>query len=168
MAVVGGGAPKRGSKGGDGKKKKGTRDLKPKDAADAAEWTQESTDAAGHVTTARGLAGLTQRLPSQDRRAGWGLGRGAALAVSSLGLGAGNRSGSMRLSGGSGLRERRQVMPGRTANDTHSNAEDAAKNARSHTVYDGSSGIERFRAVAELLSRGIGSKVERFQAATCI
>jgi hypothetical protein len=54
--------------------------------------------------------------------------------------------------------------------DAHSDAQDAANHARSHSVYDGSSGLWALRreSGSRLLSKGIGSKVERFRAATCI
>ena len=137
------GAPKRGSEDNDGEKKKDAGDLEPKNAAHAAEWTQQSAHAAAH-----GTPGLAQRLPCLNRRAACRLAGGAVLASR-----AGNRSGLMHLrSGGRGLRVGRQVMPSHTPNDAHSNAQGAANHARSHTVYDGSSGLERFRALPELLS----------------
>jgi hypothetical protein len=67
-----------------------------------------------------------------------------------------------------GLRLRGKALPGDTACDAQSDAQGAPDASRSHTVYDGSSGIRRGVARAadpRLLSNGNGSKVERFHAA---
>jgi hypothetical protein len=66
------------------------------------------------------------------------------LVRSTLGLGAGNWSGLRHLgSGGRGLRVGRQVLASHAPGDAHSDAQGAANHARSHTVYDGSSGLWR-------------------------
>jgi hypothetical protein len=68
------------------------------------------------------------------------------------------------------LRGALQKLPSHAPDDAHSDAQDAANHARSHSVYDGSSGLWALRreSGSRLLSKGIGSKVERFRAATCI
>jgi len=116
--------------------KKDAGNLEPENAAYAAEGTQESTHAAAH-----GTPGLAQRLPSLNRGVGCCLGGGAVLVVGTLGLGAGNWSRLMQLrSGGRRLSVGRQELPGHAPGDAHSDAQGAANHARSHSVYDGSSG----------------------------
>jgi hypothetical protein len=118
------------------------------------------------------MTGLAHRLRSLNRGLGCCVAGRAVLVVGTLGLGAGNWSCSMQLRSGSrGLWVTLQKLPGRAPGDAHSNAQSAANHARSHSVYDGSSGPRApcaMVAVPGLLSKGIGSKVERFHAATCI
>jgi hypothetical protein len=59
-------------------------------------------------------------------------------------------------------------LNGHAPDDTHSDAQGASNHARSHTVYDGNSGIKNFvpmRKTPGLPLIGIGSKVKRIQAA---
>ena len=127
-------------------------DFEPENAAYAAEGAQESARAAGHGTTAQGLSGLAQRLSGLNRGAGCRL-SGGAVAI--LDCGAGNRSGLMHLSGGRRLRVGCQMPPGSTPNHAYSDAQGAADYARSHTVYDGSSGLMRFRAFLSCSQTGL-------------
>jgi hypothetical protein len=131
------GAPKPGSENNGGKEKKDAGHFKPENAAHATEGTQKAADAAAY-----GTPGLAERLPSLSRSAGCGRDGGAVLIVGALGLGAGNRSGLMPLrSGGRGLRVALQELHGRAPGDAHSDAQGASNQARSHSVYDGSSGL---------------------------
>jgi hypothetical protein len=139
------GAPKPGSENNGGKEKKDAGHFKPENAAHATEGTQKAADAAAY-----GTPGLAERLPSLSRSAGCGrdggagcrVAGGAVLIVGALGLGAGNRSGLMPLrSGGRGLRVALQELRGRAPGDAHSDAQGASNQARSHSVYDGSSGL---------------------------
>ena len=133
MRVVGDGAPKRGSEDDDGKQKEDAGDFEPENTAHAAEGTQESAHAAAHGTP--GLYGGAR----------CGLAGGAVWVVRTLGLGAGNWSVLMHLRHcGRGLRGSRQALPGHAPGDADSDAQGAANPARSHTVYDGSSGLRRF------------------------
>jgi hypothetical protein len=70
---------------------------------------------------------------------------------------------------GTGLSLGGQPLSRNAARDAHSNAHSPADGSRSHTVYDGSSGLWRFAlpsAAPGLLSNGNGSKVKRIHAAT--
>jgi len=110
--------------------------FEPENATHAAEGTQKAAHAAAH-----GMTGVAHRLRSLNRSLGCGLSGGAVLVVGTLGLGAGNRSRLMHLRSGSrGLRVALQKLPGRASGDAHSDAQGAANDARSHSVYDGSSG----------------------------
>ena len=146
-------------------KKNDAANLEPENATHAAEGTQKAAHAAAH-----GTSGVAHRLPSVNRGAGCRLAGGAALVLSTRGLGACNWSRLMHLrSRGRGLRVTLQKLPGHAPGDAHSDAKGAANHARSHSVYDGSSGLwcvasrHRFPGCSQ---RGIGSKVERFHAAT--
>lgn len=129
MPVGDHGAPKRGSEDDDGQKKKDAADLKPENAAHAAEGAQESTHAATYGST-----GLAHRLPNLMRRAS------CRLACTVLLRGA-NWNRLMHLRSARGLRGRRQELPDNVPGDAHSDAQGAANHARSHPVYDGSSGL---------------------------
>ncbi len=132
-------APKQGGEDHDGKEKKDAGNLEPENAAHATEGTQKAADAAAHRST-----GLAHRLRSLNGGVGCCLAGGAVPVVGTPGLGAGNWSRLMRLRSGSrrlrvALKELRCSAPG----DAHSEAEGAANHARSHSVYDGSSGLWR-------------------------
>jgi len=129
-------APKQGSEDNDGKEKKDAGNLEPENAAHATEGTQKAAYAAAHRST-----GLAHSLPSLNRRVGCRLAGGAVLVVGTLGLGAGNWSRLMHLrSSRRRLWVALQELPGHAPGDAHSDAQGAANHARSHSVYDGSSG----------------------------
>ena len=110
--------------------------FEPENAAHAAEGTQKAAHAAAH-----GMTGLAHRLRSLHRGAGCGLAGSAVLMVGTLGLGAGNWNHLMQLRSSSrGLWAALQKLPGHAPGDAHSDAQGAANDARSHSVYDGSSG----------------------------
>jgi len=67
---------------------------------------------------------------------------GSVLVVRAPDLGTGNWSCLTQLrSGGRGLRVALQELPGHASGDAHPDAQGAANHARSHSVYDGSSGL---------------------------
>lgn len=145
----------------DGKEKKDAGHLEPENAAYAAEGPQKAAYAAAH-----GTPGVARRLPGLNCRVGCCVAGGAVLAVGT-GLGAGNWSGMTHLgSGGRRVCAALQELPGHVPGDAHCDAQGAANHARSHSVYDGSSGL--WTLAYRLLSKEIGSKVDRFHAATCI
>jgi hypothetical protein len=122
--------------------------LKPQDAAYAAEGTQKTTYTTGDAT-----AGLTGSSPG-----------GAALN------GRVGRLLDLRRAGG-GLRSGRDALASDAPGDAEADAQGASDGVRFHSVYDGSSG--RCRAAflqivgASLLPRNAdGSKVEESHAAT--
>ena len=109
---------------------------------------------------AYGSTGLAHRLPNLMRRAG------CRLACTVLLRGA-NWNSLMHLWSARGLRGRRQELPDNVPGDAHSDAQGAANHARSHPVYDGSSGLWRCSDRSPGCSaKGFGSKVKRFYAAT--
>lgn len=134
-------APERGREDDDRKQEENSRDFEPEDSADAPQRTQEAADAARDR-----LPGLAQRLSSLNGGARSGLACGNALVAR-----AARRSGPIRVSR-RGLRGRSRLSRqalfcdapcGNARGNAHSDAERAANSACSHTVYDGSSGIER-------------------------
>ncbi len=138
------GAPKRGSEDDHGQEKKDAADFEPENAAHAAKGAQKSTHTAFHGSTS-----LAHRLPNLMRRAG------CRLACAVLLRGASNWNSLMHLSSGRGLRGRHQELPDNVPGDAHSNAQGAANHARSHPVYDGSSGLWRVGPVPGLLSKRV-------------
>jgi hypothetical protein len=132
-------------------KKKETCDLKPDDAANTPERLQEARDATADATP--GLSG-----PMRG-----GLGRSLAFAGRVRRVS--NRLRRLRM-GGRG-RSGDHLLAGDASHHAHPYSQSASNHARSHPVYDGSSGVCRFlQPRAELLSIRNGCKVERFHTAT--
>ena len=133
------GAPKRGSEDDDGQEKEDAADFEPENAAHATKGAQKAAYAA-----ADGSTGLAHRLPNLMCRAG------CRLACTVLLRGA-NWNRLMHLRSARGLRGRRQELPDNVPGNAHSDAQGTANHARSHPVYDGSSGLWRVGPVPELL-----------------
>ncbi len=108
--------------------KKDSCNFEPEDSANAAEGAEETAQAAAHGS------------PGLERGAGSRL-AGVKVPVP----GAGNQSGGMHLqTSRRGLGRNRQTLPGNASGDADCDAQSAADPVSSHTVYDGSNGLERF------------------------
>lgn len=137
VEVTGAGRPRTSPyKNRDKDKIEGAGDFEPEDAADAAEGANESA----YATVDR-RSGLARRLPGLKRSTGRRLAGDAVAVHETLDQRPCNTRSLKHLGGGRGPRADREVVPCGTSDHTHSNAQDAANDARSHTVYDGSSGL---------------------------
>jgi len=122
------GAPEPGRENDDGKQKKHSGHFEPEDPAHAAKGAQNTAHATAHGS------------PGLDRCAGSRL---AGVKVPIPGVS--NQSGGMHLrTSRRGLGRNHQTLPGDASGDADCDAQSAADPVSSHTVYDGSSGLERF------------------------
>ena len=165
-AMIGGNfAPESGREDDHRKQEEDSCDFEPENSAGAAKGAQKTADPAGDC-----LAGLAECLSSLHRCARTCFARADLMRAANW--------NSLRHFDMSRDRPRwSETWLGDTAGrnargNAHSDAERAADSACSHTVYDGSSGLERpvFMksgpgSSLRLPSNRIGSKVERIQAA---
>ncbi len=144
--------PKGWSKDDDRQQKEGAGHFEPQDAASTAKGTEETADSAADAAP-----GLICDPPGRQSRSSLlGDGTGGHPAWPGLEL---KRAG---------LSMGRKPLPDNTPGNANCDAQGAADDSGSHTVYDGSSGSWRFAPLAAgpgLLSDRNRSKVERFHAA---
>ena len=120
-------SPQRGGKNDRRKQKQDAGDFEPENSSHAAKGAQESADAAGH-----GLPGVGGSVGGR---------LGGRLYLDS---GSGKRRGLRGLQNPRLLRVGRNPQADNSSGHADSDAESPANGARSHTVYDGSSGPWRF------------------------
>ena len=140
-------APQVGCKNDDGQEEEDSGDLKPDDAADAAEGTQKPAHAPGDTTAS--LAGHS------------------ACSAGLLGV---DGDGTARRGAGSGLRAGRHVLAGDATGNTQPYAQDATDGLRFHFEYDGSSDNReayfcRVLCATQLLRNRVRRKVDKTRAA---